>query len=210
MDERRGILAPVTRQELHYYVPCVAGGQMAADLAANKITYARTPPASPFAEWQAIHFGAAAPPLVDPDGDALPNAVEYALALDPLAPSAWPAGSLVAAGGRQHLAITFTRASMATDATITVEVSGDLATWTPGELGLQHGLGARAAPWLADHGCPVPDEWYVAVDNPKRGLVVKTYQAPAKETLTWLVRASDLACPLDAVLPWQAVVRSRT
>ena len=85
-----------------------------------------------------------------------------------------------------------------------------LATWTPGELGLQHGLGARAAPWLADHGCPVPDEWYVAVDNPKRGLVVKTYQAPAEATLTWLVRASDLACPLDAILPWQAVVRSRT
>ena len=110
----------------------LAGGQMAADLAANKITYARTPPASPFAEWQAIHFGAAAPPLADPDGDALPNAVEYALALDPLAPSAWPAGSLVAAGGQQHLAITFTRATMAADATITVEVSGDLATWTPG------------------------------------------------------------------------------
>ena len=85
-----------------------------------------------------------------------------------------------------------------------------LATWTPGEMGLQHGVGARAAPWLAEHGCPVPDEWYVAADNPKRGLVLKTYDAPAADVLAWLVRASDLLCPFDAVFPWQAVVRSRS
>jgi hypothetical protein len=84
-----------------------------------------------------------------------------------------------------------------------------LATWTPGEIGVQHGVGSRAAPWLADHGCPVPDEWYVAADNPKRGLVLKTYATPAAETLAWLVKASDLLCPFDAVFPWQAVVRTR-
>lgn len=84
-----------------------------------------------------------------------------------------------------------------------------LATWTPGEMGLQHGVGSRAAPWLAEHGCPVPDQWYIAADNPKRGLVMKTYDSAATETLAWLVRASDLLCPFDAVFPWQAVVRSR-
>ena len=84
-----------------------------------------------------------------------------------------------------------------------------LATWTPGEIGLQHGLAARAAPWLADHGAAVPDEWYIAADHPKRGLVVKTYAAPAEDALRWLVRAADLICPFEVVFPWQAVVRTR-
>lgn len=108
------------------------GGQIAADLSDRKITYAESPPASPFAEWQGIYFAAATPPLGDPDGDLLPNAAEYALALDPLTVSDPPAGSLVTAAAGQHLAITFTRATMATDATVTVQVSSDLVSWTSG------------------------------------------------------------------------------
>jgi hypothetical protein len=84
-----------------------------------------------------------------------------------------------------------------------------LATWTPGEIGLQHGLGGRAAPWLSDHGCAALTEWYVAADNPRRGLVLKTYATPAADTITWLVRATNLVCPFDVVFPWQAVVRTR-
>ena len=84
-----------------------------------------------------------------------------------------------------------------------------LATWTPGEIGIQHGVGGPAAPWLAKHGCPVPEEWYVAADHPKRGLVLKTYQSPSEQTLAWLVRAAGLLCPLDVYFPWQAVVRTR-
>ena len=84
-----------------------------------------------------------------------------------------------------------------------------LATWTPGEIGLQHGLGSRAAPWLADHGCPAPEEWYVAADNPKRGIVLKTYQAPPAVALGWLVRATEVLGPFDIVFPWQAIVRDR-
>lgn len=125
------------------YAPWVfdlAGGQTAADLAANRITYARTPPVSAVAQWRATHFGVnagtpgIAGPAADPDGDQIANLVEYALALDPLAPSAGglPSASVVTVTGDGYLAITFPRATMATDATVAVEVSADLATWTPG------------------------------------------------------------------------------
>jgi hypothetical protein len=85
-----------------------------------------------------------------------------------------------------------------------------LATWTPGEIGLQHGVGARVTKVLAEQGVTVPDEWYVASEHPRRGLVLKTYQAAPPETLGWLVRAARALCPVAIPHPWQAVVRTRT
>jgi len=84
-----------------------------------------------------------------------------------------------------------------------------LATWTPGEIGLQHMAGQRAVRFLADKGVAVPEEWYVVSDHPKRGLVLRTYDAPADVTLRWLVRAATVTCPLPIVGPWHAVVRTR-
>jgi hypothetical protein len=84
-----------------------------------------------------------------------------------------------------------------------------LATWTPGEIGVQHMAGQRVTRFLAERGCPVPEEWYVVDEHPKRGLVLKTYASPATETLTWLVEACRRLCPLDVPYPWQAVVRTR-
>jgi len=84
-----------------------------------------------------------------------------------------------------------------------------LATWTPGEIGIQHMAGQKVTRFLAERGCPVPEAWYVASQHPKRGLVLKTYQSPPEETLRWLVKASRRLCPLEVVLPWQAVVRRR-
>jgi hypothetical protein len=84
-----------------------------------------------------------------------------------------------------------------------------LATWTPGEIGLQHAAGQRAAKLLGEHGCAVPEKWYVVSDHPKRGLVVRTYQSPPSDTLPWLVRAATLLCPLPVTRPWIAVVRTR-
>lgn len=84
-----------------------------------------------------------------------------------------------------------------------------LATWTPGEIGLQHMAGQRVVRFLADKGVPVPEEWYVVSDHPKRGLVLRTYQTPPVETLRWLVRAATVTCPLPIVGPWHAVVRTR-
>ncbi len=84
-----------------------------------------------------------------------------------------------------------------------------LGTWTPGEIGVQHMAGTRVTRFLADRGCPVPEEWYVADESPKRGLVLKTYDATPEETLGWLVEACRRLCPLEVPLPWQAVVRTR-
>ncbi len=76
-----------------------------------------------------------------------------------------------------------------------------LATWTPGEIGIQHMAGARFARFLADKGVPVPEEWYVVADHPRRGLVVRTYDAPEAEVLRWLVRAATVACPIEIDRP---------
>ena len=84
-----------------------------------------------------------------------------------------------------------------------------LATWTPGEIGLQHMAGQRAVRYLAERGVAVPDDWYVVSDHPKRGLVVRTYQSPPADVLGWLVRAATVTCPLPITGPWQAVLRLR-
>lgn len=83
------------------------------------------------------------------------------------------------------------------------------ATWTPGEIGIQHMAGQRVSRFLAERGVPVPEEWFIADESPKRGLVLKTYQSPPADTLRWLVEASRVLCPLEIVYPWQAVVRTR-
>jgi hypothetical protein len=70
-------------------------------------------------------------------------------------------------------------------------------------------VGQHVTRFLADRGCPVPEEWYVASEHPKRGLVLKTYQSPPVETLGWLVEACRRLCPLEIHFPWQAVVRVR-
>lgn len=84
-----------------------------------------------------------------------------------------------------------------------------LATWTPGEIGIQHMAGQKVSRFLAERGCEVPEEWYIASEHPKRGLVIKTYQASPEETLRWLVEACRRLNPLEVHYPWQAVVRTR-
>ncbi|HEY9557161.1 MAG TPA: hypothetical protein VIR58_10520 [Acidimicrobiales bacterium] len=84
-----------------------------------------------------------------------------------------------------------------------------LATWTPGEIGLQHMAGQRVRDYLAERGVAIPDDWYIAADHPKRGLVVKTYATPVADVLRWLVRAATVTCPLEITGPWQATVHTR-
>lgn len=95
------------------------------------------------AAWRQANFGTqtnsgAAADLADPDGDGVPNLVEYALSMDPQSPSSsgLPALSLADAGTR--LSLTFFRAR--SDVDYVVEGSSDLATWTtlalnPGTIG---------------------------------------------------------------------------
>lgn len=84
-----------------------------------------------------------------------------------------------------------------------------LATWTPGEIGIQHAAGQRVAVTLAEAGCPVPDDWYKVSEHPKRGIVLRTYQTPVADVLAWLAIASELLCRLPISKPWPAVVRIR-
>jgi hypothetical protein len=83
------------------------------------------------------------------------------------------------------------------------------ATWTPGEIGLQHATGPRVVRTLEERGVPVPETWYVVSDHPKRGVVLRTYAAPVEEVLGWLVRAATVLCPLPITGPWLAQVRTR-
>ena len=70
-----------------------------------------------------------------------------------------------------------------------------LATWTPGEIGIQHAAGQQVVRTLAERGVPVPEEWYVVSDHPKRGLVLRTYQTPPAEVLDVAGAGGDGAVP---------------
>ena len=82
---------------------------------------------TPLQQWKLTHLGdAAAPNDGDTDFDGLRTLLEYATGGDPLVAGALPAGSTVAG----KLALTFTHNTAATDVTLTVQGSDDLATWT--------------------------------------------------------------------------------
>jgi hypothetical protein len=72
----------------------------------------------------------------DPDGDGIPNLLEYAFGSVPLARSASSFPSLQAS----HLQLIFPRSRHASDLTYVVEASADLAGWTP--VATANGLGA--------------------------------------------------------------------
>src|SRR5262249_46224427 len=89
--------------------------------------------------WRVANFGnpnnpATSADSADPDADGIPNFLEYAFGLDPLANSSngAPFASIVSASGTNYLAMTFQRSTNATDCTFTVMVSGDLVQWLAG------------------------------------------------------------------------------
>jgi endonuclease/exonuclease/phosphatase family metal-dependent hydrolase len=97
--------------------------------------------ATPYTTWEAQNFNAAqlanaaiSGPTADPDGDGIPNLLEYALDLNPLQPSAagLPTVGQIASGGNEYLTLTYTKVIAATDITYLQQVSGDLQTWYSG------------------------------------------------------------------------------
>ena len=99
------------------------------------------------AHWRAKNFGASADQpavagdLADPDGDGIPNLLEYACGLAPLSADSATARALLprlapgeaaagGSGGASGLEFTFVRDLSASDLTYVVQVSTDLETWT--------------------------------------------------------------------------------
>ncbi len=96
---------------------------------------------TPYTNWQLAHFTAAelASPaisgdLADPDGDGIPNLLEYALNLDPRAArtTGLPTVGQTMLGGQQYLTLTYTQVMGATGITYLPQASGDLSTWNGG------------------------------------------------------------------------------
>lgn len=95
-----------------------------------------------------------------------------------------------------------------------------VATWVPGErtrkgvdpdsIGLQHHGGPKARLTLADAGVPVPPEWKLLTDHPKRGLVIQLPEGvdPA-QVVDWLIRAARVLSPMALPDAWAAVVYAR-
>jgi hypothetical protein len=95
------------------------------------------------------------------------------------------------------------------------------ATWVPGEtkrngsiapdsIGLQHRGGPRARATLAEAGSPIPPEWKLLSDHPKRGLVIELPAGVMPETIVqWLVAAARILSPIDLPDTWVAAVHRR-
>lgn len=94
---------------------------------------------TPFAAWRRPVFSAAeltnasvSGDTADPDGDGLPNRLEFALNLNPRSKDSAAATTLALAtvGGQQRLRLSHRKRRYATDLVFHYETSGNLATWT--------------------------------------------------------------------------------
>ncbi len=91
-----------------------------------------------FPSWLAENFtsaelanGQISGPAADPDGDGVPNLLEYAFGGDPKAPGTAPLPTLstTESGGQKFLQISFARVGEANDIEYHVQASEDLANW---------------------------------------------------------------------------------
>lgn len=88
------------------------------------------------------------------------------------------------------------------------------ATWVPGKhvadgtvkqttVGLQHSSGPRVVARLRELELPLPEEWRVSQDHPRRGLVVWVpADADNAVTLDWLVKAASAVCAVPTTGRW--------
>lgn len=95
--------------------------------------------------------------LFDYDGDGIVNLLEYALGLDPTIASSvgLPVVVIKNYSGTKYLSMTFTRSSVATDLTYTVQVSSDLIGWS--DLGSSVGGSATSGVGFVSETGPAPN-----------------------------------------------------
>jgi mannosyl-glycoprotein endo-beta-N-acetylglucosaminidase len=89
-------------------------------------------PATPAYAWQLDTFGAETDPAItgmtaDPDGDGIPNLLEYAFGTDPLTQNAVALNPQLLDSG--WISITYPQNAAATDVTLRAQWSDDLQTW---------------------------------------------------------------------------------
>jgi len=96
-----------------------------------------------------------------------------------------------------------------------------LCTWTPPavnrkgvvgpqQLGVQHGIGAKARPRLRELRLEVPPGWVVRGDHPKRGMVI---ELPADTdpdvALDWILAAGEALATVPVTGRWHAAFYGR-
>jgi hypothetical protein len=88
-------------------------------------------------------------------------------------------------------------------------------SWVPGRpgrrgtppisVGVRHATGPKLVDRLAGYGHPVPDDWDVIDDSPKRGLVARLPDAVDHgEVLAWLLRAGEAVTAVPLTGRWRA------
>jgi hypothetical protein len=133
------------RDSLGNYVkftsPTISNGKVYVPTAAsNLVVYGLLSP--PYQIWQASNFTSAeltnpaiSGDTADPDGDGIPNLMEYAFGLNPKVanPNGMPVVGVQKLGGtNSYLVISYKEVLYDTDISYTVQVSSDLITWNSG------------------------------------------------------------------------------
>ena len=90
-----------------------------------------------------------------------------------------------------------------------------LGTWmppierddSPQQVGLQHALGVRIAPYLEKWNLVLPEGWRRVQDSPRRGLLLAVPADTAHdEVLSWLLRAIVAATRKETTGRWTATI----
>ncbi len=92
-----------------------------------------------------------------------------------------------------------------------------LATWTaseelrkgitPESVGLQHSRPHRIRAMLGDADVPIPTDWHIVQDAPRRGFVaLLPEEVDHRAVLEWLLEATKTVSPIELTGRWRAMI----